>query len=89
MSLAGSLGTPHVSYIISINKDKVPPVRIYMSLKQNYGKRTKKGNVKRFEKKNKVSDKRIQKKKSRILHTKAYKHHSIGSSELSTPIGFK
>jgi hypothetical protein len=24
--LAGSLGIPHISYIISINKDKVPPV---------------------------------------------------------------
>jgi hypothetical protein len=30
-SLAGSLGTPHVSYIISINKDKVPPIRVYVS----------------------------------------------------------
>jgi hypothetical protein len=62
-SLAGSLGTPHVSYIISINKDKVPPVRVYVSLKQNCSKRTKNGNVKRFENKNKVSDKRIQKQK--------------------------
>jgi hypothetical protein len=32
MSPAGSLGTPHVSYIISIDKDIVPPIRAYMSL---------------------------------------------------------
>jgi hypothetical protein len=28
---AGSLGTPHVSYIISTNKDKVPSIRVYVS----------------------------------------------------------
>jgi hypothetical protein len=30
-TLAGSLGTPHVSSITSINKDKVPPIRVYVS----------------------------------------------------------
>jgi hypothetical protein len=29
--LAGSFGTAHVSYITSINKDKVPPIRVYVS----------------------------------------------------------
>jgi hypothetical protein len=31
-SLAGSLGSPYVSYILSINKDNVPPIRVYVSL---------------------------------------------------------
>jgi hypothetical protein len=34
-SPAGSFGTPHVSYIISINKDKVSPIRVYVSSNKN------------------------------------------------------
>jgi hypothetical protein len=74
-SLAGSLGTPHVSYIISINKDKVPPIRVYVSsISQTILRQT---HQTQNALRTKTSGKRPRSGNSRVLHTKHIYNKSI------------
>jgi hypothetical protein len=69
MSLAGSLGTPHVSYITSINKDKGPPIRVYVSSKK-FAVNAPNTKHKRLENKTKFLTKEFRNRNSRVLHIK-------------------
>jgi hypothetical protein len=70
--LAGSLRTPHVSYITSINKEKVPPIRFYVSSipQTKIAANALNTEHKRLENKTKFLAKEPRNKNSRIPHTK-------------------
>jgi hypothetical protein len=75
-SLAGSLGTPHISYITSINKDKVPPIRVYVS-SNKIAVNAPNTEHKRLENKTKFLAKELRNRNSCVLHTKHIYNTSI------------